>query len=173
MSGGQKIIAGLQDIIDGNFVVVRPRRVRRAAEVLPTIERPHEVFSRVSLCSKCGEAHDREGQRYCLACHDTYMREWRKTHPLVGESKRKDRVRSYANQYKKRGLIEQTPCIVCGDPNSEMHHPDYNRPLYVQWLCRPCHLDLHKLASAVYDAEKLKDAILERRALIAALKEDA
>jgi hypothetical protein len=24
-----------------------------------------------------------------------------------------------------------------------MHHPDYDKPLEVVWVCRSCHLDIH------------------------------
>jgi hypothetical protein len=24
-----------------------------------------------------------------------------------------------------------------------MHHPDYDKPLFVEWYCRRCHLNLH------------------------------
>jgi hypothetical protein len=30
------------------------------------------------LCFQCGEARDREGQRYCRACHAAYQRDWRR-----------------------------------------------------------------------------------------------
>lgn len=71
------------------------------------------------------------------------MREWRKTHPMTPEQRRKDRCRSYAGTYKRRGALIPEPCQGCGNPDAEMHHHDYGRPLDVEWLCRPCHLALH------------------------------
>ncbi len=71
------------------------------------------------------------------------MRQWRKTHPLTEQQKVKDSARSQANVYKRRGKIPRMPCGKCGAPKAEMHHPDYNEPLQVEWLCRPCHLTLH------------------------------
>lgn len=41
------------------------------------------------------------------------------------------------------GVIEQQPCEVCGEAKSEAHHPDYDRPLTVRWLCRKHHKALH------------------------------
>jgi hypothetical protein len=85
----------------------------------------------------------RKGQRYCLSCAAAWMRVWRRTHPLEGEARIKDRARSYAHVYKRRGLLKQEPCQRCGDADSQMHHPDYTKPLLVEWLCRQCHLGLH------------------------------
>lgn len=99
------------------------------------------------LCSKCGEPHDSAG-RYCLKCHAAYMRAWRKTHPLTGEALRKANVRSYAGVYRRRGLIPQEDCRMCGSSQSQMHHPDYDKPLEVVWLCRLCHLALHQAEKA-------------------------
>jgi hypothetical protein len=75
--------------------------------------------------------------------HAAYMREWRKTHLLSEKARRKDITRSYAGVYKRRGKLVPKPCQMCGHKKVEMHHPDYGRPLYVFWLCRPCHLALH------------------------------
>jgi hypothetical protein len=72
------------------------------------------------------------------------MREWRKTNHLTPEQRLKDNARSYANTYKKRGKLIQEPCADCGSQKSEMHHPDYTKPLLVIWLCRVCHLKCHK-----------------------------
>lgn len=44
----------------------------------------------------------------------------------------------------RRGLIIQEPCRECGALDSEAHHPDYDRPMDVQWLCRPCHKAEHR-----------------------------
>lgn len=72
------------------------------------------------------------------------MREWRKTHKLTDEQKKKDNCRSYANSYLKRGNLIRTPCEHCGEVKSQMHHPDYDKPLEIIWLCRQCHMELHK-----------------------------
>lgn len=97
-----------------------------------------------SIYCQCGNVH-MAGQRKCLSCHAAYMREWRKTHKLAGEPRRKDIVRHIAGVYKRRGKIEQFPCQICGNPNSEMHHTDYDKPLEVLWLCRIHHLELHNV----------------------------
>jgi hypothetical protein len=60
------------------------------------------------------------------------------------EAQFKDKVRSSAGYYKKKGILIQKPCQVCGDENSQMHHENYNKPLGVTWLCRKDHLALHK-----------------------------
>lgn len=86
---------------------------------------------------------------YCKPCHAASMRRWRKTHPLSLEQRKKDATRSYANVYEKRGLLRRKPCNVCGDGKSEKHHPDYDRPLHVMWLCRKHHLELHAAERAV------------------------
>lgn len=63
---------------------------------------------------------------------------------LSPEQRAKDNARSYAGVYKRRGVLVPKPCEECGEPDSEMHHPDYSKPLEVVWLCRPCHHALHK-----------------------------
>jgi hypothetical protein len=41
------------------------------------------------------------------------------------------------------GVIERAPCSVCGADKAEAHHPDYERPYDVIWLCRTHHKALH------------------------------
>lgn len=77
------------------------------------------------------------------------MREWRLTHPLDDEQKRRDNARSYAGVYLRRGKLVKLRCETCGSDESEMHHDDYDRPLEVRWLCRPCHLEHHATESVV------------------------
>ena len=43
----------------------------------------------------------------------------------------------------RRGLVTPEPCVICGEPKAEAHHPDYDRPLAVQWLCRQHHKQAH------------------------------
>lgn len=41
------------------------------------------------------------------------------------------------------GRVIKTPCVVCGNPRAEGHHPNYRRPLWVFWLCSAHHKQLH------------------------------
>jgi hypothetical protein len=56
----------------------------------------------------------------------------------------KHEARWQAHRAFKRGDIIKLPCRDCGDPKSEMHHPNYYEPLKVIWLCRKHHLIEHK-----------------------------
>lgn len=93
-------------------------------------------------CPKCQAKHTRS-HRYCLDCHAAYMRAWRPDHPPTAEQRRKSNARSYAHSYRDRGKILRLPCERCGSDEAEMHHEDYDRPIDVTWLCRPCHLAEH------------------------------
>ncbi len=99
---------------------------------------------RVQHCSRCCVEHTRPKQRYCKACHAAYTREWRKTHALSAEQRRKAECRWRANALQKLGELVPQPCRTCGASKVEKHHPDYSKPLNVIWLCRPCHLRLHR-----------------------------
>lgn len=44
----------------------------------------------------------------------------------------------------KYGKVKKQPCWVCGC-DAEAHHPDYDRPLDVVWLCRLHHREAHDL----------------------------
>ena len=41
------------------------------------------------------------------------------------------------------GLIERGRCVQCGKADSEAHHPDYSKPLFVIWLCKAHHMSYH------------------------------
>lgn len=109
-------------------------------------------------CPEC-LTNPRPGQRMCSRCHAEYMREYRKKHrvdkpprertpgtsydALSDEQRKRANARSYAKVYLRRGKLIKKPCVWCGDPNVEMHHPNYDEPLKVVWLCRKCHVDHH------------------------------
>lgn len=69
------------------------------------------------------------------------MRQWRKTHPLNEEQRRRDICRSYTHVLIKRGVIRRRPCTECGTEPAQAHHPDYGNPRLVIWLC----LDHHRM----------------------------
>jgi hypothetical protein len=102
-----------------------------------------------STCSRCQGPRDRGKQRYCKACHAAYMRETRPPYAkLSPEARKKSKARAYANVYKLRGIIAREACFICDEPKAEMHHENYDNPLEVLWLCRPCHVEHHTEARA-------------------------
>lgn len=53
-------------------------------------------------------------------------------------------ARNKARRALQTGKMKKTPCESCGNEKTEMHHPDYSRPLDVMWLCKLCHEQWHK-----------------------------
>jgi hypothetical protein len=66
----------------------------------------------------------------------------------VQKWKRKNReihnIHCMVRYYRKKGDIEKQPCEKCGRPDSQAHHPDYEKPLSVVWLCPVCHGKEHR-----------------------------
>jgi hypothetical protein len=58
----------------------------------------------------------------------------------------------------KRGLVIQEACKVCGNPETEAHHPDYDKPMAVDWLCRPHHKAEHKRLRLICEAVPAQSA---------------
>lgn len=102
-------------------------------------------------CSKCGrpiEPHRIGRYRYCNKCHAEHQRLNRVPYAELSDlQKKKSNARSYLKMNIKRGKIEKGACCRCGNEKAEAHHKDYSKPLEVIWLCRPCHLELHKTSS--------------------------
>ena len=75
----------------------------------------------------------------------------------VEEEKAKKRARDHANPEKvkahnavrraiEKGKLPKVTTCMCADcekPAQEYHHPDYDKPLWVVPLCKPCHVRRH------------------------------
>jgi DNA-directed RNA polymerase subunit RPC12/RpoP len=68
----------------------------------------------------------------------TFQRNWRK------KNKHKAAAHSAVFMAIKKGELKKLPCTICGK-KAEAHHPDYNKPLNVIWLCRFHHKAIHKV----------------------------
>jgi hypothetical protein len=61
-------------------------------------------------------------------------------------------------------IIKPASCEKCkGTNNIEAHHPDYEKPLDVSWLCRDCHRALHWAEWRINPIHPNMRATLERR----------
>ena len=78
-----------------------------------------------------------------------FPEEWRKSrYEACKRNREKNHEKYIANsrlRYAvKTGKIKKKPCEICGEKKSEAHHPDYNKPLSVVWLCDFHHKEEHK-----------------------------
>ena len=58
-------------------------------------------------------------------------------------NKHKVKAQNKARVAWLKGLIQKNPCEVCGAIKVEGHHPNYDEPLNVIWLCKKHHAELH------------------------------
>ena len=57
---------------------------------------------------------------------------------------RKAAVNAVGNALRS-GRLQKLPCLVCGEQKVEGHHPDYDQPLSVVWLCNKHHRETHAM----------------------------
>ena|SRR3990167_797794 len=83
-----------------------------------------------------------------------YNRKWRKTNGYQNENiwskENPEKKRAHRKIYRalKAGKIKRTSCEVCGSRKSQGHHPNYNEPLKVIWLCPVHHKEIHRIDSS-------------------------
>lgn len=75
-------------------------------------------------------------------------------HPAVKETARG----RLSNAVAAGRIRKPERCQRCGSSGRlDGHHPDYMRPLDVEWLCRACHQDAHRRAEKSDDAPTVID----------------
>lgn len=73
--------------------------------------------------------------------HEAASLRWAAKHP---ERRKASHIVSNAI---RDGHLHKDPCHICGNLKVEGHHPDYDRPLDVVWLCSTHHKQTHALAA--------------------------
>lgn len=66
------------------------------------------------------------------------IKKWRLANPEKHKTQR-----TFGNATRD-GKIKKQHCEVCGNIKVEGHHPDYSKPLEIEWLCRQHHLKKHQ-----------------------------
>jgi hypothetical protein len=123
-------------------------------------------------CNKCGLSlgleHFHRSQSgkfgrasYCRTCFSTIQKEWRERDILksrekensrsrnrrkLPEVRRKEKSRAAVRDAVRAGKVyKPTSCQRCGRGHCQIqaHHPNYNEPFNVEWLCASCHGQIH------------------------------
>ncbi len=85
-------------------------------------------------------------------------KQWRKENPEKMREIRRRHCKKYPERTKARnavsnairdGYLQRMPCEVCGEPKSQGHHQDYNKPLDVIWLCAEHHREADRMKNEV------------------------
>jgi hypothetical protein len=71
-----------------------------------------------------------------------YYRKWSKSKEHKTHKAAQQKVR---RAIRSGRLTKPSVCTKCGNFNRKIHghHPDYSKPLDVQWLCQNCHIEVH------------------------------
>ena len=111
-------------------------------------------------CDMCGKvcldkpsSFDRKKRHFCsMKCYAKYRKDilpieeqpsYKGGGIPIDEKKIRIKSRSILNHAIREGKIIRKPCTICGNI-AEAHHPDYNRPLDVIWLCFRHHREIHE-----------------------------
>ncbi len=119
---------------------------------------PRMADGRLNKCKLCVRSD--VNRRHRRLIEDPIWREQQrkrhrnKYHRLASTWKRKRDAHkrkaqtAVGNAVRDKRLMKPSTCLRCGTTSEriEAHHPDYNKPLDVVWLCTLCHGKEHRRA---------------------------
>jgi hypothetical protein len=131
---------------------VRTKQCFKCDAVLPITNfyrHPMMGDGHLGKCKACARYDVRQNRKARLAHYTEYDRQRSKDPARIRairmtRTTKKRRASIAVHNAVKRGKMTKLPCEVCGNPKSEAHHPDYDKPLDVMWLCRKHHADIHR-----------------------------
>lgn len=120
-------------------------------------KRSNSADGRQGYCRPCRSEYERKRYEKCLGDGKNWAKDWRRKNKdrdnflrhkrrQAGEGRTKHRAVAYSCVAEKRGIIVRPLlCDGCGlEKKLYRHHEDYSKPLEITWLCKKCHLALHK-----------------------------
>jgi len=133
------------------------KRCFKCSRDLPASEFYRHPMMHDGTLNKCKECTKRDvSARYHATRAERADYELRRKQTLERKSARLQYQKNHRARYPEKavaraktirairsGRLEKSPCVRCGNPVVEAHHPDYNQPLLVVWLCRSCHYEAH------------------------------
>lgn len=90
--------------------------------------------------------YEKDPKYYKQWCENNpdYQNNYHKNRKKIDSEFRKQaNCRAKTHYFVKKGKLKKQPCTKCGEEKAQVHHKNYNDPLDIIWLCKPCHLALH------------------------------
>ncbi len=101
------------------------------------------------ICKGCNKefAHKYEITEYCsIGCYHKTPEQKKKNYDAVKAYRANNiesiRERDNLGRRTRRRFGSKAPCVIC-KKQGETHHPDYDKPYEIIWLCRKHHKDVH------------------------------
>ena len=110
-------------------------------------------------CDYCGKRsstrpshYERKKRHFCsMKCYSDFRRDLLPEEEqnaygsgfTLAERILRRKARSDINHAIKQGKIHRQPCKICRKA-AEAHHPDYTKPLLVEWYCFKHHRQIHE-----------------------------
>ena len=91
----------------------------------------------------------------CRVCFGVYQKEWKVKNrdkqngyckKWIIKNRKKFNAHMALNRAVKSGKVKKKFCEKC-NKKAQAHHPDYNKPLSVIWLCPFHHKEIHRTGS--------------------------
>lgn len=116
------------------------------------------------VCRTCGQTKNLEHfamrvdrgkigvRRVCKECQNEYFRTLPRRKGVndrlhfktwLANNHEKWNAEHKARRRLKSANIQRPPCVICGNPVSHAHHPDYSKPFLVAFLCPKHHGGVH------------------------------
>lgn len=148
---------GLQPALSYHPYCYTCLRIARGQPAVPKFLRDP---SNKTLCSKCKKRPRAKSHNYCNECRNECVKQWAKEKGgywkwITSDPERHKRYLARKMVYNRvyRGQVVKGVCEVCGNPEVQAHHDDYDKPLEVRWLCLDHHPEADKKKESL-DAQK-------------------
>lgn len=76
----------------------------------------------------------------------------------IAKAEKAANAHSLINKAIRDGVITRMPCSQCGNQRSHAHHPDYDQPYAVIWLCNTHHRKEHSRLFHLSESDRIKDS---------------
>lgn len=116
---------------------------------------------RQSACKECIKENDKERLKRYRKTNEGRQKEIERSAKTRKKYPERDKARVTARRAIKTGEIKKRACQICGEIKTEMHHPDYSKPLEVVFLCLEHHGKLHREPRELLESLLLAKLIIE------------